>query len=49
MATHNQDVVAEVRDPQTSRRQARSALFTGILIGIDIVGFLDETIFHQLL
>ncbi|GAC1619139.1 MAG: DUF2243 domain-containing protein [Ktedonobacteraceae bacterium] len=46
MATHNKDVV---REPQTSRHQARSVLFSGILIGIGIAGFLDETIFHQLL
>src|SRR5260370_7841307 len=32
-----------------SRKQARSVLFTGVLIGIGIAGFLDETIFHQLL
>ena len=32
-----------------SRRLARSVLFTGILTGIGIIGFLDETIFHQLL
>ncbi|MBA2287273.1 MAG: DUF2243 domain-containing protein [Ktedonobacteraceae bacterium] len=32
-----------------SRRQARSILFTGVLIGIGTIGFLDETIFHQLL
>src|SRR5260370_34833381 len=32
-----------------SRKQARSVLFTGVLIGIGIASFLDETIFHQLL
>lgn len=37
------------RESQASRKQARSVLFTGILIGIGIAGFLDETIFHQLL
>lgn len=31
------------------RRLARSALFTGILLGIGIAAFLDETLLHQLL
>lgn len=34
---------------QMSHQQQRSTLLTGIFIGIGIVGFLDEVIFHQLL
>ena len=49
MATHNIGVNGESQEPQMSRKQARSVLFTGVLIGIGIAGFLDETIFHQLL
>jgi uncharacterized membrane protein len=49
MATHNTRDEGELQEPQMSREQARSVLFTGILIGIGIAGFLDETIFHQLL
>lgn len=46
MATNNPDIQ---REAQTVRKQARSILFTGVLIGIGIAGFLDETLFHQLL
>ncbi len=49
MATPNTRVESESQEPQTSRRLTRSVLFTGILIGIGIAGFLDETLFHQLL
>lgn len=49
MATHNTGVNGESQEPQMSRKQARSVLFTGVLIGIGIASFLDETIFHQLL
>jgi uncharacterized membrane protein len=49
LATHNTGVEGESQEPQMSRKQARSVLFTGVLIGIGIAGFLDETIFHQLL
>jgi uncharacterized membrane protein len=38
-----------VREERLSIRQGRSALLTGILLGIGIVGFIDETVFHQLL
>ncbi len=31
------------------RKQVRTTTFTGVLLGIGIIGFLDETIFHQLL
>ncbi|MFL5628304.1 MAG: DUF2243 domain-containing protein [Ktedonobacteraceae bacterium] len=34
---------------RVSAQQDRSALLTGILLGIGIVGFIDETVFHQLL
>ncbi len=34
---------------QTTARRPGAALFTGILLGIGIVGFIDETMFHQLL
>ncbi len=49
MTTHKSSPGREIQEPQINRRQARSVLFTGVLIGIGIVGFLDETIFHQLL
>ncbi len=49
MATHKTHSEKESEKQQTSQHQARSVLFTGILIGIGIAGFLDETIFHQLL
>jgi uncharacterized membrane protein len=49
MATRNNPVAREPQALQTSRQSTRSVLFTGILIGIGIAGFLDETIFHQLL
>ncbi|MEO6888603.1 MAG: DUF2243 domain-containing protein [Ktedonobacteraceae bacterium] len=49
METHNMPVEGESQEPQMSRQQARSVLFTGVLIGIGTIGFLDETIFHQLL
>ncbi len=49
MAIHNTGVKGASQEPQMSRKQARSVLFTGVLIGIGIAGFLDETIFHQLL
>lgn len=49
MVTHNTGIKGESQEPQMSRKQARSVLFTGVLIGIGIAGFLDETIFHQLL
>jgi uncharacterized membrane protein len=39
----------EPQEPEMSPQQVRSVLFTGVLIGIGIAGFLDETIFHQLL
>jgi len=39
----------ESQEPQTHRSQTRSVLFTGILIGIGVAGFVDETLFHQLL
>ncbi|GLV56777.1 hypothetical protein KDH_36160 [Dictyobacter sp. S3.2.2.5] len=32
-----------------SKRTIRSAFWTGVLLGIGIAAFLDETIFHQLL
>ncbi len=34
-------------EPETRRR--RSVLLTGVLLGIGIIGFLDESILHQLL
>src|SRR5947209_269972 len=34
---------------QEHARSTRSLLLTGILLGIGIIGFLDEAIFHQLL
>jgi uncharacterized membrane protein len=46
MATPN---VPVEKEPQEHRSQALSILFTGILIGIGIAGFVDETLFHQLL
>jgi uncharacterized membrane protein len=49
MATYENHVKRESQASQTGHEQARSVLFTGILIGIGIAGFLDETIFHQLL
>ena len=49
MATQHPGVEGEAQELQMSRKQVRSVLFTGILIGIGIAGFLDETIFHQLL
>ncbi len=32
-----------------TRRTGRSALVTGLLLGVGIAGFIDETVFHQLL
>jgi uncharacterized membrane protein len=49
MATHGTPIEKELQEPQVSRQQAHSILVTGILIGIGIIGFVDETIFHQLL
>jgi len=49
MATQNTRIERASQESQTSRQQARSVLFTGILIGIGIAGFVDETLFHQLL
>jgi uncharacterized membrane protein len=49
MASHNKGVESELQELQISRHQVRSVLFTDILTGIGIAGFLDETIFHQLL
>lgn len=37
------------QESPTEHHQTRSVLFTGILIGIGIAGFVDETLFHQLL
>ncbi len=42
-------VERESQELHMHRRQTRSVLFTGILIGIGIAGFVDETLFHQLL
>ena len=44
----NQSFRDRVMDTK-QKQQNRSTLFTGILIGIGIIGFLDETIFHQIL
>ncbi len=33
----------------TTTRRSTAARFTGILLGIGIAGFIDETLFHQLL
>ncbi len=49
MSTHPTHSQGASSESQINRKQARSVLFTGILIGIGIAGFLDETIFHQLL
>ena len=49
METQNTPSERVVQEPQMSRQQIRSVLFTGILIGIGIIGFVDETLFHQLL
>jgi len=49
MSTHPTHIQGASSESQINRKQARSVLFTGILIGIGIAGFLDETIFHQLL
>jgi uncharacterized membrane protein len=49
MATYENHLKRESQASQSGYKQARSVLFTGILIGIGIAGFLDETIFHQLL
>jgi uncharacterized membrane protein len=35
--------------PQGSVQARRSALLSGLLVGIGVVGFIDETVFHQLL
>lgn len=49
MAAYTTPDGREPQVPQMSQQQVHSVLFTGILIGIGIAGFLDETIFHQLL
>ena len=38
-----------VARPMSTREALRSAFWTGILLGIGIIAFLDETILHQLL
>ena len=48
MTTSNTLMEAEAQTLRLRRRQARNVLFTGILIGIGIAGFIDETLFHQL-
>ena len=35
--------------PRGSVQARRSALLSGLLVGIGVVGFIDETVFHQLL
>ncbi len=49
MATHTTHDERTLQEFQTKRRLARSVLFTGILTGIGVAGFVDETLFHQLL
>src|SRR6266851_4952770 len=49
MSTDPTHIQGASSESQINRKQARSVLFTGILIGIGIAGFLDETLFHQLL
>ncbi|GAC1583485.1 MAG: DUF2243 domain-containing protein [Ktedonobacteraceae bacterium] len=49
MATHNTSIERTSQEFQTNRKLAHSVLFTGILIGIGVAGFVDETLFHQLL
>ncbi len=49
MASPNTSGERVSQEPQTQRQQAHSVLFTGVLIGIGIAGFVDETLFHQLL
>jgi uncharacterized membrane protein len=38
-----------LESPDADRRRRRSVLLTGAAIGIGVVGFLDESILHQLL
>jgi uncharacterized membrane protein len=50
MATEREAHVASANVYSERRRTTlRSAFWTGILLGIGIMGFLDETILHQLL
>ncbi len=50
MAARGRDASRDMMSACAGARSRRgSPLFTGILIGIGIVGFLDEAIFHQLL
>ncbi|GAC1393179.1 MAG: DUF2243 domain-containing protein [Ktedonobacteraceae bacterium] len=49
MATHGTRGESTSQEVQANSKLARSVLFTGILIGIGVAGFVDETLFHQLL
>jgi uncharacterized membrane protein len=46
---HEPSGASTADEPSSRRTTSRSALWTGILLGIGIMGFLDETLLHQLL